>query len=104
MVKAEAAPRVPRNSRRFIFGLPCGRNRSRITGMRKMSRREFVAGTAMAIAGAPALLRGRNLNDKLDIAFIACGGRALTSLNELTITPGQQDRKRTRLNSSHIPL
>src|SRR5690349_17671152 len=58
--------------------------------MRKLTRREFVAGTAMAVAGAPALLRGRNLNDKLDIAFIACGGRALTSLSELTITPGRQ--------------
>jgi predicted dehydrogenase len=33
------------------------------------------------------LLRGRNLNDKLNIAFIACGGRANASLNELTITP-----------------
>ena len=26
--------------------------------------------------GAPAFLRGRNLNNKLNIAFIACGGRA----------------------------
>ena len=57
----------------------------------RMTRREFVGG-AMAVAGvvtgAPALLRGRNLNDKLDIAFIACGGRASASLSELTITPG----------------
>src|SRR5689334_434124 len=56
--------------------------------MGKMTRREFVA-SAVAVAGAPALLRGRNLNDKLDIAFIACGGRALTSLSELTVTPGR---------------
>src|SRR5262245_18171282 len=56
--------------------------------MRKLTRREFVAG-AVAITGAPAILRGRNLNDKLDIAFIACGGRALTSLSELTIAPGR---------------
>jgi predicted dehydrogenase len=59
---------------------------------RNMTRREFV-GTAVAAAGvlggAPALLRGRNLNDKLDIAFIACGGRANASLNELTIVPGR---------------
>src|SRR5438874_5700324 len=57
---------------------------------RRMTRREFVAGavaSATAIAGAPALLRGRNLNDKLDIAFIACGGRALASLSELTLIP-----------------
>src|SRR5215472_6199420 len=58
--------------------------------MGTMTRREFVAGTALALAGAPALLRGRNLNDKLDIAFIACGGRALASLSELTLTPGRQ--------------
>ena len=40
------------------------------------------------MTGAPAFLRGRNLNDKLNIAFIACGGRALASLSELTLTPG----------------
>jgi predicted dehydrogenase len=38
------------------------------------------------------LLRGRNLNDKLNIAFIACGGRANASLNELTITPDRPAR------------
>src|SRR4051812_34311733 len=54
----------------------------------KLTRREFVAGVA-SIAGAPAILRGRNLNEKLDIAFIACGGRALASLGELTISPGR---------------
>ena len=44
--------------------------------------------SAGVITGAPAILRGRNLNDKLDIAFIACGGRALASINELTMKPG----------------
>src|SRR5436190_16129142 len=58
-----------------------------------MTRREFVGGaltttTAGVIAGAPAILRGQNLNSKLDIAFIACGGRANASLSELTIVPG----------------
>ena len=43
---------------------------------------------AGVIAGAPAFLRGQNLNNKLNIAFIACGGRASASLSELTITPG----------------
>ena len=58
---------------------------------RPMTRREFVGGaltTAGVIAGAPAFLRGQNLNSKLDIAFIACGGRANTSLSELTLVPG----------------
>src|SRR5206468_266596 len=41
------------------------------------------------IAGAPAFLRGQNLNNKLNIAFIACGGRANASLSELTVVPGR---------------
>ncbi len=60
-----------------------------------VTRREFV-GTALAAAGAfsaaPALLRGQNLNSKLDIAFIACGGRASASLSELTLLPGSTGR------------
>ena len=58
---------------------------------RGMTRREFVGRTlttAGVIAGAPAILRGQNLNNKLNIAFIACGGRANASLAELTIVPG----------------
>src|SRR6266571_458731 len=56
-----------------------------------MTRREFV-GRALAvgiISGAPAFLRGQNLNNKLNIAFIACGGRANASLAELTLIPGR---------------
>ena len=58
-----------------------------------ITRREFVGGALAAgvVAGAPAILRGRNLNDKLNIAFIACGGRANASLSELTIVPGRGD-------------
>src|SRR3954447_21648973 len=58
---------------------------------RGLTRREFV-GRAMAaglVSGAPAFLRGQNLNNKLNIAFIACGGRANASLGELTILPGR---------------
>src|SRR4051812_2957960 len=54
----------------------------------KLTRRQFVGRaltTAGVIAGAPAFLRGQNLNSKLNIAFIACGGRANTSLAELTL-------------------
>src|SRR5437773_339397 len=67
----------------------------------QMTRREFVGRTLLtagAIAGAPALLRGQNLNNKLNIAFIACGGRANASLSELTIVPG---RRRGDLSASH---
>src|SRR5690348_13238829 len=61
-----------------------------------MTRREFV-GRALAvgiISGAPAFLRGQNLNNKLNIAFIACGGRANASLNELTVLSGREARRR----------
>ncbi len=44
----------------------------------------------MLVAGAPASLRGRNLNDKLNIAFIGSGGRANTNLRELTMLAGQK--------------
>ena len=53
-----------------------------------MTRREFIGkalATAGVIAGAPAFLRGQNLNNKLNIAFIACGGRGSASLSELTL-------------------
>ena len=66
--------------------------RARKIQSRQMTRREFVGG-AVAVAGvmtgAPALLRGRDLNSKLNIAFIACGGRALASLSELTLPTGR---------------
>src|SRR3989454_12586896 len=61
------------------------------TDSRGITRREFV-GRALAaglVSGAPAFLRGQNLNSKLNIAFIACGGRANASLAELTIVPGR---------------
>ena len=63
------------------------------TRQRRMTRREFVGGAVAAagvLAGAPAFLRGRNLNDKLNIAFIACGGRGRTNINELTMTPDSE--------------
>src|SRR4051795_13155044 len=61
---------------------------AKMRSARGMTRREFVGRTltsAGVIAGAPAILRGQNLNSKLNIAFIACGGRANTSLAELTL-------------------
>ena len=60
--------------------------RARKIQSRQMTRREFVGGAVTAagvMPGAPAFLRGQNLNNKLNIAFIACGGRAHASLGEL---------------------
>src|SRR6266513_636012 len=65
------------------------------TCSRAMTRREFVGRTLAIgiISGAPAFLRGQNLNNKLDIAFIACGGRANASLAELTVVPGRNQNR-----------
>ena len=63
---------------------------------RGMTRREFVGGALTAagvVTGAPAFLRGQNLNNKLNIAFIASGGRANASFRELTIVP-ERDKGR----------
>src|SRR4030095_1131093 len=72
-----------------------------------MTRREFVGTTALAaaglITGAPAFLRGQNLNNKLNIAFIACGGRANASLGELTIVPGRSAGGRRSASASEGP-
>src|SRR6476659_9919941 len=56
-----------------------------------ITRRQFVRRGLAAglVSAAPAFLRGQNLNNKLNIAFIACGGRANASLGELTIVPGR---------------
>jgi predicted dehydrogenase len=49
---------------------------------KRITRRTFVGGAltvAGAVAGAPAILRGQNLNNKLDIAIIGAGGRGVTN-------------------------
>jgi predicted dehydrogenase len=50
---------------------------------KSLTRREFV-GTALSaaglVAGAPALLRGQNLNNRLNLAIIGAGGRGAANL------------------------
>ncbi|MGV3484467.1 MAG: Gfo/Idh/MocA family protein [Planctomycetaceae bacterium] len=50
--------------------------------MTNLSRRTFLAATASTAAtfAAPAIVRGRNLNDKLNIACIGVGGRGGSNL------------------------
>ena len=75
---------------------------AKMRSARGMTRREFIGRTLMTagvIAGAPAILRGQNLNNKLNIAFIACGGRANASLAELTIAPGAAGARGRRPNA-----
>jgi predicted dehydrogenase len=52
------------------------------------TRRQFVTtlvGTAVGAIAAPAIVRGRNLNDKLNIAMIATGGRGGFNLKQTAI-------------------
>src|SRR4051812_30411439 len=69
------------------------------TVSRGLTRRAFIGRTLAAttfISGAPAFLRAQNLNNKLNIAFIACGGRGNASLSELTIVPGRSTGKNSK--------
>ncbi len=53
----------------------------------RTTRRQFgrtVAGGALAAFAAPAILRGRNLNDKLRIAIIGSGGRGAANLGNVS--------------------
>lgn len=58
-------------------------NSVRSTG-RGLTRRSFVQATAAlagsAVFGAPAFLRARNLNEKLNLAVIGCGGRGASNM------------------------
>jgi predicted dehydrogenase len=54
---------------------------------RSLSRRQFLAQTTAASAamlGAPALLRAQNTTSRLNLAFIASGGRASANIREMT--------------------
>ncbi len=66
------------------------------SGVRQVTRREFV-GSAIAagavFAHAPAVLRGQNLNSKLNIAVIGAGGRGRASINELTLDPANPPKR-----------
>jgi predicted dehydrogenase len=50
------------------------------------TRRQFarsIAGSAVGVFAAPAILRGRNLNDRVRIAAIGVGGRGYSNLHEV---------------------
>jgi len=60
---------------------------ARDTARERIHRRRFLQTTsataAAAAFGAPAILRGQNLNEKLDIAVIGCGGRGGSNLRSV---------------------
>lgn len=71
--------------------MPSDNARSHVTS-RRLDRRAFLVSTAAGTAGlfaVPAFVRGRNLNEKLNVAVIGCGGRGganLQSVESETIT------------------
>lgn len=54
--------------------------------MAKLSRRSFLSTSAAAttVFAAPAIVRGRNLNDKMNVACIGVGGRGAGNLSEVS--------------------
>src|SRR5262245_51764771 len=55
-----------------------------------ISRRRFLAESAVASAAlaAPAILRAQNTNSRINLAFIASGGRARANIGEMTKAGG----------------
>ena len=53
-----------------------------------LTRRSFLQTSAAAtfLAGAPAFVRGRDLNSKIDVAVVGCGGRGGGNMNEVAKT------------------
>ena len=59
---------------------------SSAAGSAQPTRRQFgqaVAGAAAGVFAAPAIVRGRNLNEKLNIAVIGVGGRGGSNLRDV---------------------
>ena len=62
------------------------RETSSSVGCAQPTRRQFgraVAGAAAGVFAAPAIVRGRNLNEKLNIAMIGVGGRGGSNLGDV---------------------
>src|SRR4051794_34193822 len=53
-----------------------------------ITRRDFLQTTAAAtfLAGAPAYVRGRDLNSKIDVGVVGCGGRGAADMKAVAAT------------------
>lgn len=49
----------------------------------KLPRRQFLAAAAAASVAAPAIVRGQNLNSRVQIAGIGCDGKGYSDINEM---------------------
>jgi hypothetical protein len=68
--------------------MPVKRRRAKLSSDsdQRLSRRQFLnqaAGAGAVVFFAPAIVRGRNLNDKLSLAIIGAGGRGAANLREV---------------------
>ena len=59
-------------------------NKSRRSSISRRRFNQGLAATTGAVLGFPAILRGQDLNSKVDIAMIACGGRGGANLNSVS--------------------
>src|SRR5688572_32955617 len=50
-----------------------------------LNRRSFLQASA-AVLAAPTFVRGRDLNSKIDVAVVGCGGRGGANMNEVAKT------------------
>jgi predicted dehydrogenase len=55
-----------------------------MSSTRRQFLKQTIAATAAATFAAPAVVRGRNLNEKLNIAIIGSGGRGFRNLKEVS--------------------
>ncbi len=51
---------------------------------KSLTRRSFLSASAALTIGFPAIVRGQNLNEKLNIAIIGCGGRGRSNMNSVS--------------------
>lgn len=55
-----------------------------------MKRRQFLLASAAGFAAAPAIVRGQNLNSRVQIAGIGCDGKGYSDINEMHQHPKTQ--------------
>src|SRR5689334_17649364 len=77
-------PPVSPGTRHFTLGERMSSSKRRRTGLSRRTFLSAAAATASAgVIGFPAILRGKNLNDKLSLALVGVGGRGGDNLKQM---------------------